>query len=125
MRARLIVLFALVSMAAVAAAVLMVLLFRQSTAAQLGQAQAEVERGCEAIENTYRFFIADWRGPFSEAEKSRLSSELRRSSRSKARRPSTSLAHRIDGSQASQIGRSRARQENARIIWALLAKGGV
>jgi flagellar basal body-associated protein FliL len=45
LRARLIFLFALVSVAAIAAAALMFLLFRKSTAARLGQAQAEVERG--------------------------------------------------------------------------------
>jgi signal transduction histidine kinase len=76
LRARLIVLFALVSIAALAAAAMMVLLFRQSTAAQLGQAQAEVERGCEAIENAYRFFSADWRGPLSEADQSSLPGQL-------------------------------------------------
>jgi hypothetical protein len=76
LRVRLIVLFVLVSVAAIAAAALMLLLFRQSTAARLGQPQAEVERGCGAIEDAYRFFSADWHGPLSDAEQRQLPGQL-------------------------------------------------
>jgi signal transduction histidine kinase len=63
LRGRLIALLLLLIVAAASAGVLMVGLFRQSAAAQAGQAQAEIGRACEAIANAYRFFSADWRGP--------------------------------------------------------------
>jgi signal transduction histidine kinase len=58
LRGRLVVLLLLLVVAAAAAAALMFGLFRQSAAAQAGQAQAEIGRACEAIERAYRSFSA-------------------------------------------------------------------
>jgi signal transduction histidine kinase len=63
LRGRLIVLLLLLILAAGAAAALMFGLFRQSAAAQAGQAQAEVGRACEAIQGAYQGFVSGWRRP--------------------------------------------------------------
>jgi signal transduction histidine kinase len=57
---RLVLLLALLILAAIAAGGLMVGLFRQSTSAQIGQADAQIGRACDAIANAYRFYSAGW-----------------------------------------------------------------
>src|ERR1700761_4512143 len=62
LQARLLTLVVLLGVAALATGVLMVGLFRQSATARVGQADAELERGCLAIADAYRFYIAGWHG---------------------------------------------------------------
>jgi hypothetical protein len=61
LRGRLVVLLVLLVAAAIATGMLMVGLFRQSAAAQVGQADAEIGRACDAIAGAYRFYSAGWR----------------------------------------------------------------
>lgn len=60
---RLIVLLVLQVTAAAAAGALMAGLFRQSAAAQAGQAEAQIGRACDAIVGAYRFYSSGWQGP--------------------------------------------------------------
>ncbi|MCL2657758.1 MAG: HAMP domain-containing histidine kinase [Betaproteobacteria bacterium] len=60
LRGRLIVLLVLLVVAAGAAGTLMVGLFRQSATAQVGRAEAEVGRACDAITDAYRFYSSGW-----------------------------------------------------------------
>ena len=76
LRRRLIVLIALLCVASVAASVLMFGLFKQSAAAQAGQAAAEIARACDAITSTYRFYSANWQGPASSLQDAALQTEL-------------------------------------------------
>jgi hypothetical protein len=61
LRGRLALLLVLLVAAAVAAGILMFGLYRQSAAAQIGQASAETGRACDAIGGAYRFFSAGGR----------------------------------------------------------------
>jgi signal transduction histidine kinase len=63
LRGRLVVLLVLLVAAAIATGMLMVGLFRQSATAQVGQADAEIGRACDAIAGAYRFYSAGWQGP--------------------------------------------------------------
>ncbi|MBI3516334.1 MAG: HAMP domain-containing histidine kinase, partial [Proteobacteria bacterium] len=63
LRGRLVVLLALVMAAAIAAGLLMLGLFQQSASAQVGRAEAEIGRACDAIESAYRFYTAGWNRP--------------------------------------------------------------
>jgi signal transduction histidine kinase len=63
LRGRLVVLLALLVVAAVATGTLMVGLFHQSAAAQVGQAAAENSRACDAIATAYRNYSAGLPGP--------------------------------------------------------------
>src|SRR5438132_554013 len=60
LRGRLAVLLVLLIAAAIAAGLLMVGLFRQSATAQIGQADAEIGRACDAIAVAYRSYSAGW-----------------------------------------------------------------
>ncbi len=60
LRGRLVVLLLLLIAAAIATGVLMVDLFRQSATAQVGEADAEIGRACEAVAESYRFYGAGW-----------------------------------------------------------------
>lgn len=62
LKARLLALVLLLIVAAIAIGALMVGLFRQSATARVGQANAELERACDAISDAYRFYGAGWRG---------------------------------------------------------------
>jgi signal transduction histidine kinase len=63
LKGRIVVLFLLLIAAASAAGILMIGLFRQSTAAQLGRAAAEIARDCDVIAGAYRFFTAGRHDP--------------------------------------------------------------
>jgi signal transduction histidine kinase len=63
LRGRLIVLLLLLIAAAIATGVLMVDLFRQSATAQVGEADAEIGRACDAIAGAYRFYSTGWPQP--------------------------------------------------------------
>jgi signal transduction histidine kinase len=60
LRARLGVLLLLQIVAAIAAGLLMVGLFRQSTSERVGQAEAQAARACDAILEAYRFYSTGW-----------------------------------------------------------------
>jgi signal transduction histidine kinase len=76
LRGRLIVLLLLLVVAAIAAGVLMVGLFRQSATAQVGQAEAEIGRACDAITAAYRFYSAGWQGRAPGPSDERLRRDL-------------------------------------------------
>jgi signal transduction histidine kinase len=65
LRGRLVILLLLLIVAAAAAAALMFGLFRQSAAAQAGQAEAEIGRACEAIQSADHSLSANRRGPLN------------------------------------------------------------
>jgi signal transduction histidine kinase len=67
---RLVTLLVLLLAAAAATGALMVSLFRQSATAQVGQADAQISRACEAIAEGYRFYSSGWRGPASPQDPS-------------------------------------------------------
>src|ERR1700691_2466768 len=62
LQARLLALVVLLVIAAIATGALMVGLFRQSATARVGQADAELERACDAIADAYRLYSAGWHG---------------------------------------------------------------
>jgi hypothetical protein len=68
LRGRLAVLLVLLAAAAMATGVLMIGLFRQSATAQVGQADAEIGRACDAIAAAYRFYSAGWQQGASALE---------------------------------------------------------
>ena len=68
LQGRLVVLLVLLIAAAIAAGALMVGLFRQSTDAQIGQADAQIGRACDVIAEAYRFYSSGWHGPTSALE---------------------------------------------------------
>src|SRR5216684_2875847 len=75
LRGRLVVLLLLLIAAAIATGVLMIDLFRQSATAQVGEADAEIGRACDAIAGAYRFYSAGWQRPapaFDESLRSGL-----------------------------------------------------
>jgi len=76
LRGRLVVLLVLLAAAAIAAGTLMVGLFHQSAAAQVGQADAENGRACDAIGAAYRFYSAGWHGPAPALEDATLRRNL-------------------------------------------------
>jgi signal transduction histidine kinase len=68
LRGRLFVLLALLVAAALTSGTIMVGLFRQSATAQAGQAEALVDRACDAIVGAFRFYTAGARGPVSSED---------------------------------------------------------
>jgi len=76
LRARLIVLVALLCIAGAAASGLMIALFFQSASAQAAQAQAEIARACDSIASTYRFYTTSWQGPKTSLQDTTLRSAL-------------------------------------------------
>jgi hypothetical protein len=63
LRSRLILLWVLSLAACIAVGVLLVQLYQQSTAAQVGRAQAVAARACDLIRGRYAFYAAGWHGP--------------------------------------------------------------
>jgi signal transduction histidine kinase len=76
LRGRLVVLLALLVAAAIAAGTLMVGQFRQSATAQVGQANAEIGRACDAIAGAYRFYSAGWHGTMPPVDDENLQRNL-------------------------------------------------
>jgi signal transduction histidine kinase len=72
LKGHLTVLLVLLTAAAVAASVLMVGLFRQSATAQVGQADAQIGRACDAIAAAYRFYSTEWRGSVAALDDERF-----------------------------------------------------
>jgi signal transduction histidine kinase len=63
LRVRLLVLWLLSLLACAAVGVLLVQLYRQSSTAQTGQAEAVIARACDLVRDRYAFYTAGWRGP--------------------------------------------------------------
>src|SRR5712691_8590120 len=76
LRGRLVVLLVLLVAAAIAAGALMVGLFRQSATAQVGQAEAEIGRACDALGGAYRFHSAGWQRSVPAADEESFRSGL-------------------------------------------------
>ena len=76
LRGRLVVLLALLIAAAIAAGVVMVGLFRQSATAQVGQAEGQIGRACDAIAAAYRSSSLEWRAPVAALEDDTYRSRL-------------------------------------------------
>jgi len=68
LRGRLAVLLVLLAAAAIATGALMIGLFRQSATSQVGQAEAQIGRACDAIAAAYRFYSTGWQGTGSARE---------------------------------------------------------
>ena len=71
LRGRLAVLLVLLAAAAIATGALMIGLFRQSATSQVGQAEAQIGRACDAIAAAYRFYSTGWQGTGSAREEQR------------------------------------------------------
>jgi signal transduction histidine kinase len=63
LRSRLIALWLMSLIACLAVSVLLVQLHRQSTAAQVGRAEAVVAHACDLIRDRYQFYTTGWQGP--------------------------------------------------------------
>jgi signal transduction histidine kinase len=63
LRSRLFGLWLLSLVTSIAVAILLVELYEQSAAAQIGRAQAVISHGCDLIEDRYGFFTSGWSGP--------------------------------------------------------------
>jgi signal transduction histidine kinase len=63
LRGRLILLWIMVVAASLTAGLLMVGLYRQTTTAQIGRAEAVIARSCDAIARSYHFYMTSWPGP--------------------------------------------------------------
>ncbi len=76
LRIRLLGLWGLSLLACVAVGLLFVQLFQQSTAAQIGRAEAVVARACDLIKDRYGFYATGWGGPGAEPADDRLRTDL-------------------------------------------------
>jgi signal transduction histidine kinase len=70
------VLWALTFAASLAVGLLLVQLYRASTVAQVGQAEAVVQRACDLIRGQYAFYVAGWNGADSSRADTRYRQEL-------------------------------------------------
>ncbi len=76
LRQRLLGLWGLSLIASVAVGILLVQLYQQSTAAQVGRAEAVIAHGCDLIRERYGFYVAGWTGPAAAGADARLRSDL-------------------------------------------------
>ncbi len=76
LKARLVVLWGLSLVACVAVGILLVQLYRQSTEAQVGRAEAVIARACDVIRERYGFYSTAWSGPAPGRLDARLRSDL-------------------------------------------------
>ena len=76
LRTRLFGLWGLSLLACVAVGFLLLQLYRQSTAAQVGRAEAVIARGCDLIRDRYGFYATGWSGPRQGQPDDRLRSDL-------------------------------------------------
>ncbi len=76
LRSRLIALWLMSLIACVAVGVLLVQLYRQSTAAQVDRAEAVVAHACDLIRDRYRFYTAGWQGPAPSLDDNALYRDL-------------------------------------------------
>ena len=76
LRSRLIVLWVMSLVACIAVSVLLIQLYRQSTAAQVGRAEAVVAHACDLIRDRYRFYMAGWQGSAPSLDDAALRRDL-------------------------------------------------
>jgi signal transduction histidine kinase len=76
LRSRLWVLWGLTFAASVAVGLLLVQLYRASTLAQLGQAEAVAQRACDMIRESYAFYVAGWDGADASPADARFRRDL-------------------------------------------------
>ena len=76
LRNRLFGLWGLSLLACVAVGVLLLQLYQQSAAAQIGRAEAVVARACDLIRDRYGFYAAGWSGPGAGETDARLRTDL-------------------------------------------------
>ncbi len=76
LRTRLLGLWALSLLACVAVGFLLIQLYQQSTAAQIGRAEAVVARACDLIRDRYGFYAAGWSGLGASQPDDRLRTDL-------------------------------------------------
>lgn len=76
LHARLIAILVMLAGAALAASIVMLTLFNQSTAARIGQAVASVGRSCGAITQAYRFYTTNWQGNAPDLDDAALRQDL-------------------------------------------------
>jgi hypothetical protein len=63
LKIRLLGLWALSLVASVAVGILLIQLYRQSTAAQVGHAAVVIARACDMIQERFGFYVAGWSDP--------------------------------------------------------------
>ena len=76
LKIRLLGLWALSLVASVAVGILLIQLYRQSTAAQVGHADAVIAQACDMIQERFGFYIAGWSNPAPKQFDERLRSDL-------------------------------------------------
>ncbi len=76
LKIRLLGLWALSLVASVAVGILLIQLYRQSTAAQVGHAAVVIARACDMMQERFGFYAADWSGPAPTQFDGRLISDL-------------------------------------------------
>ena len=76
LKIRLLGLWALSLVASVAVGILLIQLYRQSTAAQVGHAAAVIARSCDMIQERFGFYVAGWSNPAPKQFDERLRSDL-------------------------------------------------
>ena len=76
LRVRLLVLWALSLAACIAVGLLLLQLYRQTTEAQVGRAEAVVARACDTIRDRYDFYAAGWTGPLPDLTDAPLLNDL-------------------------------------------------
>ena len=76
LKVRLLGLWALSLVASVAVGILLIQLYRQSTAAQVGHADAVIARACDMIQERFGFYISGWSNPAPKQFDERLRSDL-------------------------------------------------
>ncbi len=76
LRSRLVLLWVLSLGACIAVGVLLVQLYQQSTAAQVGRAQAVAGRACDLIRERFAFYAAGWHDPVLTSSDAGLSRDL-------------------------------------------------
>ena len=76
LKIRLLGLWALSLVASVAVGILLIQLYRQSTAAQVGHAAAVIARSCDMIQERFGFYVAGWSNPAPKQFDEHLRSDL-------------------------------------------------
>ncbi len=76
LKVRLLGLWALSLIASVAVGFLLIQLYRQSTQAQVGHAEAAIAHACDLIRDRYDFYVSGWSGPVPQLPDNRLRADL-------------------------------------------------
>jgi len=76
LKVRLLGLWTLSLIASVAVGFLLTQLYRQSTQAQVGHAEAVIAHACDLIRDRYGFYVSGWSGPVAQEPDNRLRTDL-------------------------------------------------